>query len=206
MKELLDRKEIILSLGFPEGQFSVLLEFANLLWTANQELNLFSRQMPINEFVDNHIIDCLLALNLLPAKEKVVADLGSGGGLPGVIFSIARPQQIFHLFEKSPRKRDFLTSCQSIGTKLEIKEEVSVSLPNIDLVTARAFKPIDVILEMTRGYYLRGGKYFLLKGRREKIDEELNLSRKKFKEINYKIEPIKSPVLEVERHIVLINF
>ncbi|MFN8847688.1 MAG: 16S rRNA (guanine(527)-N(7))-methyltransferase RsmG [Bdellovibrionales bacterium] len=206
MKELLDRKTIILELGFPESQFSKLLEFALSLWSANQQLNLFSRQMPITEFVDNHIIDCLLGLSQLPTEAKTFADLGSGGGLPGVIYSIARPEQAFQLFEKSPRKQEFLSSCHSFANNFEIKSEVSVALVGVDVVTARAFKPLDVILEMTRGFYQRGGKYYLLKGRKEKIDEEFLLAKKKFKDVKMLVEPLKSPVMQVERHIVKINF
>jgi 16S rRNA (guanine527-N7)-methyltransferase len=206
MNELFERKKVILELSFPEEQFSTLVDYAQSLWKANQELNLFSRQMPISEFVDNHIIDCLLALPQLPRQVQTFADLGSGGGLPGVIFSLARPSQNFQLFEKSPRKRDFLSSCQTFAKNLEIKSEVSVALAGVETVTARAFKPVEVILEMTRGFYQRGGKYFLLKGRKEKIDEEIAQAKSKFKGLKYRVEPLKSPVLEVERHIVIINF
>jgi len=71
-------------------------------------------------------------------------------------------------------------------------------------VTSRAFKPVDVILDISRKYYARNGKYFLLKGRREKIDEEILLARKKFKELKVDIKELKSPNLEVERNLVLI--
>jgi len=77
-------------------------------------------------------------------------------------------------------------------------------LSKIELITARAFKPIDVLLEMTRHYYAAGGHYFLLKARKEKIDEEVSLAQKKFKNLKPDIRPLKSPLLEVERHLVLI--
>ncbi|MNY62322.1 hypothetical protein D3C86_1991170 [compost metagenome] len=57
---------------------------------------------------------------------------------------------------------------------------------------------------MSRLYYAQGGKYFLLKGRLEKINEEIALSKKKFKDLKVKVEVLKSPILDVERHIVLI--
>ena len=57
---------------------------------------------------------------------------------------------------------------------------------------------------MSRDYYQKKGRYFLLKGRREKIEEELVLARKKFKDLQIRIEPLKSPVMDVERHLVLI--
>ena len=72
-------------------------------------------------------------------------------------------------------------------------------------MVARAFKPIDVILDVSRNYYNKGGKYFLLKARREKIEEELILAKKKFKDLKVAIEPLRSPLLEVELHIVLLQ-
>lgn len=86
-----------------------------------------------------------------------------------------------------------------------VEAEIPSDPKSVELVTARAFKPIDVILDMSRDYYKRGGKYFLLKGRKEKIDEELLLARKKFKELEVEISQLQSPVMDVERHLVLIR-
>ena len=63
---------------------------------------------------------------------------------------------------------------------------------------------MDVILDISRSYFSRKGRYFLLKGRREKIDEEIVEARRKFKELQVEIVQLKSPILEVERHLVLI--
>ena len=205
MKELLTRKSIILSLGFGEEKFPLLISYVERLWAANLELNLFSRQMQSQALVDNHVVDCVLALQHLPLEAKVIADLGSGGGLPGVIFAIARPHVKFVLYEKSPLKRGFLSSCRELAPNFEIRAEITEKIEGVDCVTARAFKPLDVILEMTRGYFLSGGKYALLKGRKEKIDEEIELSIKKFKNVKCQLIALKSPLLEVERHVVKIN-
>ena len=97
-----------------------------------------------------------------------------------------------------------MNRCKAVAPNLQIHGEIPKNLPGIDVVTARAFKPVDVILDISRDYYKNGGKYFLLKGRREKIDEEITLSLKKFKDLKATIEPLKSPILDVERHLVLI--
>ena len=89
-------------------------------------------------------------------------------------------------------------------SQLKVNGEIPPDLKEIEIVSARAFKPIDVILDMSRNYYGKGGKYFLLKGRAEKIDEEMTLAKKKFKDLTAKIETLHSPLLEVERHLVLI--
>lgn len=134
-----------------------------------------------------------------------MSDFGSGGGLPAVIYAIQFPETKFRLFEKSPKKQEFLNRCRAIAPNLEIAGEIPRDLEETDLVTARGFKPVDVILEVSRDYYKKGGKYFLLKARREKIDEELTLARKKFKDLKVSIDPLHSPVLEVERHLVRIG-
>lgn len=198
------RLPVLTELGASPSAISTLKKYLELLWSANEALNLISRKMTPEELIDNHLIDCLLPISRFPKDVRVAADFGSGGGLPGVAYSILFPHVRYMLFEKSPKKREFLTRCRQISPRLEVHGEIPKTLEGVDVVTARAFKPIDVILEMSRDYYRQGGRYFLLKGRREKIDEEIALARKKFKELELQIEPLRSPVLEVERHLVLI--
>lgn len=198
------RIPLILELGFNEAALPKLKAYLDLLWSANEELNLISRKMNYEELIDNHVIDCLLPLKKFPKGVKVAADFGSGGGLPGVMYAIQFPEVEYHLYEKSVLKQEFLTRCKAIAPNLHIHGEIPQKLEKTDVVTSRAFKPLDVILDMSRLYYGQGGKYFLLKGRLEKINEEIALSKKKFKDLNVKVEVLKSPILDVERHIVLI--
>lgn len=196
---------LILSLGFGEENSTKLKAYLDLLWRSNEELNLISRQMSFEELIDNHVIDCLLPLKKFPKNVKTVADFGSGGGLPGVIYAIQFPKIQFHLYEKSKKKQEFLNRCAELAGNISVHGEIPVSMPNVDLVVARAFKPLDVILDVSRNYYKQKGRYFLLKARREKIDEELQIAQKKFKDLKIVIEPLASPVLEVERNLVLIH-
>lgn len=194
----------ILELGFRKPALSTLKAYLDLLWSSNEELNLISRQMTYEELIDNHVIDCLLPLKRFPLALREVADFGSGGGLPGVIYAIQFPEVRFRLFEKSPKKQEFLHRCQALAPNLTIHGEIPKDLGDVELVTARAFKPLDVILNLSRDYHRKGGKYFLLKARREKVEEEIALARRQFKNLQVVIEPLKSPVLDVERHLILI--
>lgn len=205
MQHLQNRKNLILELGYPETQFDLLAQYVDLLWKSNEELNLISRQMTFEDLIDNHVIDCLLAVSSLPQFPVKWADLGSGGGLPGVLYALAKPQVQIHLYEKSPKKREFLQLCQRIAPNIQLQAEVTHDLKGTQLVTARAFKPLDVILDMTRVYYSQGGSYFLLKGRAEKIEEEIREAQKKFKGFKCEVKKLVSPLLDVERHIVQIN-
>ncbi len=202
---LQSRVPIILQLGFREEAIPRLKSYAELLWTENVDLNLFSRKMTWEELIDNHIIDSLLPLSHFPKSLHAVADFGSGGGLPAVIYALQFPKTTFHLFEKSVRKREFLDKCKKLAPNLKLHGEIPPQLEDIELITARAFKPLDVILELSRNYYLQGGRYFLLKARREKIDEEISFAQKKFKNLKVRIVPLTSPVLQVERHLVIIE-
>ncbi len=198
------RVPLFLELGFREDALTKLQDYVQLLWSSNEELNLISRQMTFEDLIDNHVIDSLLPLQKFPLEIEIAADFGSGGGLPAVIYALQFPQMRYHLFEKSKMKQAFLKRCQALAPNLDVSGEIPLQLKSIELVTARAFKSLDVILDMSRDYQRNGGKYFLLKGRREKIDSEIELARKKFKDLRVTVEALKSPLLDVERHLVLI--
>lgn len=202
----LSDKDIIISLGFDADKIPALQSYIDLLWKSNEELNLISRKMTEEELVQNHIIDCLLPLKYFPKNIRKVADLGTGGGLPAILYAIQFPHIQFDLYEKSPLKQNFLNSCKKITPNIDVHSFVPLDLPGVDVVIARGFKPIDVILDMNRTYFEKGGKYFLLKARQEKINEEFLDAKKKFKNIKSNTVALKSPVLEVERHLVTINF
>jgi 16S rRNA (guanine527-N7)-methyltransferase len=155
-----------------------LAEYLAMLWKANQELNLVSRKMTPEELVIEHLMDCLIALPHLPAAKRI-ADLGSGGGLPAVALAICRPETHFTLFEKSPRKCQFLTTCAARWPNLSVAGPVpeggdlaKAAGGKIDYAIARAFKPIRASFDSTRAYRRAGGRYVFYKARRAKIEEE----------------------------------
>lgn len=213
------REKILTDLGVREAVFPLLRKYMALLWQANESMNLISRKMTEDELMDNHIVDSFLPLVYFPEESfkknspgvphtiSKVADFGSGGGMPGVLYALQFPEITFRLFEKSPRKQEFLRECQRLlAPNIEVVGEITAkSLIDIDLVIARAFKPLDVILELSREYYSSGGTYFLLKGRQEKIYEEERLAQKKFKTLQLELVPLRSPVLDVERHLILVK-
>ena len=203
-KYFTQRASVMFDLGFHQEALQKLQSYIELLWSSNNELNLISRKMTFAELIDNHVIDCLLPLKYFPQNIKKCADFGSGGGFPAVIYAIQFPSIEFHLYEKSKLKQDFLTKCQQITNNLKIHGDLPPEFDGVDLVTARGFKPIDVILQMSQGYYKNNGHYFLLKARREKINEEISDAHKKNKLLKCEIIELKSPVLEVERNLVKI--
>lgn len=206
-RELFDqRRENFVALGVSESQIDLLWDYIETLWAANSELNLFSRKMPFSDLIDNHVIDCLLPSKHFPREAKLVADFGTGGGLPGLLYAIQFPDIQFRLYEKSRLKQKFLEHCRGFIPNIKVLGEIPKALGLLDLAMSRAFKPTDVLIEMSRDYFDAGGKYFLFKGRLDKTNEELALAKKKFKGLKAKIVHLESPVLEVERNLLLINF
>lgn len=211
LEELEKNKEVILNLGFPPEAWPNALVYAELIFTENEKLNLISRQMSPREWVENHFVDSLLPLvefKKILSKKNIqrVVDLGSGGGMPGVILAISNPELSFLFFEKSPKKQMFLNLCvQKLAlkkAKVEGLIQDQLLSPQKDLVIARAFKPLDVIVKMTNHFYLKKGCYFLYKGQQQKIQEEMALLPT---QEHIRVISLQSPLVQVERHLVLIH-
>lgn len=194
----------ILDLGFKIENLSLLNSYLEMLVKKNKEINLFSRKISVEELIDNHVIDCLLPLEYFPKSLKAIADFGSGGGFPGVIYAIHFKSAQFYLYEKSNLKRAFLESLNVLSTNVKTCEFIESKLPPVDLITSRAFKSIVETIELSTAYFNSRGKYYFLKGRAEKINEEIKEAMKKFKDIYFEVVKLKSPVLDVERHLVIL--
>lgn len=201
---LMDQGALLPFLGFNSEKASNLAFFLNRLWEANQSLNLFSRKMSPQSLVEDHLLDCMVALPFLPSAEKA-ADLGSGGGLPAIPIALARPEMKLVLFEKSPKKRQFLGSLRDLCPNIEVRGliEPQTFEEHFDWITCRAFKPIPVILELTRPHALRGGAYYLYKGRKDRIDQELAEAKLGGLESTIQSLPIHGSA--DERHLVILK-
>jgi 16S rRNA (guanine527-N7)-methyltransferase len=117
------------------------------------------REMP--RLWDRHILNCAVvadpALPFIPEKS-LVADVGSGAGLPGLVWAIVRPDISIVLIEPLLRRATFLTEAViDLGlsdrvTVLRARAEKVVATPNwagVDIVTARAVAPMERLLGWT---------------------------------------------------------
>ena len=135
-----------------------------------------------------------------------IRDRGSGGGFLGILIAILKANCEIHLVEKAQKKAYFLKKMKDM-LKLKNTEVINnklLSKNNIgfyDVITARAFSSTQNIIEVTANNTKKGSKYLLLKGREEKIMEELHSVDTN----KYKYEIIKIDDSEHERHLVEIN-
>jgi len=126
--------------------------------------------------VELHVADSLAGL-AVPAVRAArrVADLGSGGGFPGLVLAIALPQTIVVLVESVSRKCAFL---RATAEELELGNvEVAHARaeewnrPAVDVVTARALAPLPVLAEYGAPLLRDGGVLVAWKGRRDAAEE-----------------------------------
>ncbi len=125
---------------------------------------------------DRHILNCAVVadpdLGLVPHKS-LVADVGSGAGLPGIVWALTRPDLSIILVEPLLRRATFLTEAVvDLGlsdrvTVLRARAEKVVASPEwtgVDVVTARAVAPLDRLLGWTIPLLKKNGRLVALKG------------------------------------------
>jgi 16S rRNA (guanine527-N7)-methyltransferase len=128
--------------------------------------------------VDVHVADSLVALELPQVRDaRRIADLGSGGGFPGLVLAIALPDAHVALVESVNRKAAFL---QAAIERLELSNAEAVQaraedwpegLGAHDLATARAVAPLSVLVEYAAPLLELGGSLVAWKGARDDAEE-----------------------------------
>ena len=131
-----------------------------------------------------HIADSLQLLTLAPSA-KVWADLGSGGGFPGVVLACAlaeTPGTMVHLVERNAKKAAFLrealrvTSAPGAVHLTEIGESVDRIVGRVDCVTARALAPLHQLIRFVEPLVRGGAKALFPKG--QDVEAELTEATK----------------------------
>jgi 16S rRNA (guanine527-N7)-methyltransferase len=128
--------------------------------------------------VDVHVADSLVALELDAVRgSRRVADLGSGGGFPGLVLAVALPEASVALVESVGRKCAFLErTAAALGlanvTVVNARAEAwPAGLGAYDLVTARALAPLGVLLEYAAPLLAERGSLVAWKGRPDPAEE-----------------------------------
>lgn len=98
-----------------------------------------------------HILDSSQIVPLIPATAETLADLGSGGGFPGLVIAAMRPDLRVTLIESDARKAAFLGE---VGRRMGLENQPKIAISRIeaapaaiaDVVTARALAPLRQLL------------------------------------------------------------
>lgn len=143
--ETLARSSAQLGLALSDAQHHTLLRYLDLILKWNKVYNLTSLRDP-TEALTHHLIDSLAAvpplLRHLGEKEAKLLDVGSGAGLPGVVFAICCPQLQVRCVDTVGKKAAFVQQA-ALELKLPNLRGVHARVENLtekfDVVSARAF-------------------------------------------------------------------
>ena len=181
MEEILKKYTLLKSQNVSRETFADFEKFILELTKRNEEINLISKETAKNNIIrERHIIDSAQIIDFIDLNSNIVTDLGSGGGLPGIIISILiknlKKDTKVCLYEKSHHKSSFLRKVSrdlKLDTEVIQKNIFEVKNLSSGTIMARAFKPLPIILELVYKNFDSYKNVILFMGKNgEKILEE----------------------------------
>lgn len=186
---------------FELGSYATpLMDYLLLLDKWNAAYNLTAIR-DLDSMVSKHLLDSLAILPWL--HGKLILDVGTGAGLPGIPLAITRPEQQFVLLDSNGKKTRFLQEVKRT-LRLDNLEVVQSRAENyrpaqgFDTVVSRAFSSLDQMIFWTRHLIADNGVWLAMKGRYP--DTELETIQQKHRVERYTVAGI-----EGERCCVLID-
>ena len=165
--------------ALPEGSADRLLVILEALET--EQASVTTVRDPATA-ADVHVADSLVALQLPEVKEATrIADLGAGGGFPGLALAVALPAAHVTLVESVRRKCEFMNRAAKLAAVDNAEavharaEEWTAGIGNNDLVVARALAPLAAIAEYAAPLLVDGGTLIAYKARRDAEEEAAGL-------------------------------
>lgn len=173
MNELWNRLANAASISLSSDQHAQLSRYLDLLLAANQTMNL-TRITERAEAERLHVADALTLLPFLPKGVHRLADVGSGGGVPGIPLAIARPDATVLLIESTRKKAVFLRQAIAelglghVAVSDQRAEDVARSgqRESFDVAVARAVGTLDWLAEYCLPLVRKGGMVLAMKGPR----------------------------------------
>lgn len=192
-----------LGLALDPAQHGLLLDYLALLAKWNSVYNLTSVRDPA-QMVVQHVLDSLAAVPAFAGARNVL-DVGAGGGLPGIVLAIARPQMKVSLIDTVHKKTAFLKQVKAELGLANVRvhtmrvEQLEVA-EKFDVITSRAFADLSDFVNWSGHLLAEGGQFIALKGvapadERERLPHPWRVSA---------LRALQVPELNAERHLVFI--
>jgi len=195
-----------LELELPPGSAERLLGFVDLLRRWNGTYNLTAVRNP-DEMLVQHLFDCLAVVaplgRALPKRPARLLDVGSGGGLPGVVLAMLVPELDVTCVDTVGKKAAFI---RQVGLELGLRNlhaehgrvEALRTAP-FDVVSSRAFASLADFARLTRQHLADAtGVWMAMKGKRP--DDEIAALPNGVDVFH--VEPLNVPELDAERCLV----
>lgn len=193
-----------LGLMLSSTQINLMLDYLALLVKWNSVYNLTAVRDP-SDMIRQHLLDSLSVVNAFQSAKNVL-DVGSGGGLPGIILAIVYPACAVSLIDTVSKKTAFLTQ-----VKAELKlnnltvytgrvEQLRVQ-QKFDVITSRAFSELANFVQWSAHLLADDGQFIAMKGQLPKTEiEHLPAGWNVVS-----IEALSVPGLDAARHLLTIK-
>ena len=193
-----------LGLDLSDAQFEQLLGYLTLIQKWNKVYNLTAVRDP-QEMLTHHLLDSLTAVTPLvrytQGQPTKVLDVGSGGGLPGIVLAICRPELDVSCVDTVGKKAAFI---QQVAATLKlpnlhgIHARVEALSGPFDVICCRAFASLPDFVGWSRGALAQQGVWMAMKGKHPQAEidglpADVNV---------FHVEPLTVPGLDVERCMV----
>lgn len=196
-----DMREKLKNLGFDKQALSKLEVYASMITKWNKAINLVAPST-LSQLWERHLLDSAQLWPIISEfEDTTIIDLGSGGGLPGIVLGIAGVKQIT-MVESDTRKCVFLrevsreTNLQNVSVINDRIEKTQLKAP---IITARALAPLKQLVEWSSPLLQNEGKMVFLKG--ADVKNEINDLPKSLQD---KI-ALKQSLTDRNAHIVIIG-
>jgi 16S rRNA (guanine527-N7)-methyltransferase len=193
-----------LGLDLTEAQQQQLMDYLALMAKWNAVYNLTSLRDPM-QMVTHHLLDSLAAVPAFAGAHNVL-DVGAGGGLPGIVLAIARPDMKVAMIDTVHKKTAFLTQVKAelglgnVTVYTSKVQDLQVS-EKFDVITSRAFADLSDFVNWSGHLLADGGRFIALKGTAPKDEQERVPGQWKVTGL----QPLEVPRLGAERHLVFIE-
>jgi len=181
MEEFLKKYPLLKDQNVPRETFIDFESFIAMLQKINEEINIISKETAKNEIIrERHIVDSAQIIDFVDLNSSIITDIGSGGGMPGIIISIMiknlKKTIKMNLYEKSHHKSSFLRKVsRDLKLNAEVMQENIFETQNLEsgTIMARAFKPLPIVLELVYRNFNNYKNLILFMGKNgEKILED----------------------------------
>lgn len=193
-----------LRLDLDDAQIAQLMDYLALLSKWNAVYNLTAVRDPA-QMVTQHLLDSLAVVPAFAGARNVL-DVGAGGGLPGIVLAIARPDMQLSMVDTVHKKTAFLTQAKAelglSNVTVHTARVEQLQVPDkFDVITSRAFAELADFVNWS-GHLLReGGRFIAMKG--VMPDDEIARLPAQWKVAE--VRPLAVPGLNAERHLVFIE-
>ena len=188
-------------------QVERLVAYLRLIQRWNSTYNLTAIRDPADMAVQ-HILDCLSAVPPLRRHRATsglrrIIDVGSGAGLPGLLFALALSNTEVVCVDSVGKKTAFITQALGVlglrnATAVHARVEAFKGLP-FDVITSRAFGSLSDLTRGTKHLLADNGEWMAMKGK-PPADEIATLGS-----LQVEVQPLRVPGLEAERCLVWIR-